>query len=126
MAIRACLQQAGPLFRGAIAVAQGFFAGSFLVGYILFPSACHRFVGYVEEEAVHSYTMLLDQIDAGTLPNFANAPCPEIGKRYWRLPDNATFRDLVLAVRADEANHRLVNHTLASLEPDHPNPFVAS
>lgn len=59
----------------------GFFAGSFLVGYILFPSACHRFVGYVEEEAVHSYTMLLDQIDAGTLPNFANAPCPDIGKR---------------------------------------------
>lgn len=29
-----------------------------------------------------------------------------IAKNYWRLPENATMRDVLLAVRADEANHR--------------------
>lgn len=38
-------------------------------------------------------------------------------------PD-ATFRDLMLAVRADEANHRVVNHTFADIDPDANNPFL--
>lgn len=33
------------------------------------------------------------------------------------------MQDLILAVRADESNHRFVNHTLASLKPDDVNPF---
>lgn len=31
--------------------------------------------------------------------------------------------DVILSVRADEANHRHVNHTLASLTPRDTNPF---
>lgn len=38
-------------------------------------------------------------------------------------PD-ATFRDLILAVRADEANHRVVNHTFADIDEDAHNPFL--
>jgi hypothetical protein len=41
-----------------------------------------------------------------------------------RRPDAATMRDLILAVRADEANHRDVNHTLADLSPNDSNPFL--
>jgi len=33
--------------------------------------------------------------------------CPSIGRVYWHLKDNSTFRDLILAIRADEANHRI-------------------
>lgn len=33
------------------------------------------------------------------------------------------MRDLLLAVRADEANHRDVNHTFSSLKADDDNPF---
>ena len=40
-----------------------------------------------------------------------------------RRPD-ATMRDLILAVRADEAHHRDVNHTFADLAPDQTNPFL--
>jgi len=77
-------------------------------------------VGYFEEEAVISYTHYLKEIDEG---RSANVSAPEIAKRYWKLPDNATLRDVVLVVRADEAHHRDVNHgfasELAGAEVDH-------
>lgn len=31
--------------------------------------------------------------------------------------------DVILAIRADEAHHRVVNHTLASLKEDEYNPY---
>jgi len=34
------------------------------------------------------------------------------------------MEDLLLAIRADEAGHRHVNHTLASLESRDKNPFT--
>lgn len=37
------------------------------------------------------------------------------------------MRDLLLYIRADEAKHREVNHTLGNLDQDlDPNPFVSS
>ena len=33
------------------------------------------------------------------------------------------MRDVILAIRADEAHHRFVNHTLGSLDKDKANPF---
>ena len=44
----------------------------------------------------------------------ANVPAPQIAKDYWGLPDQATLRDVVLVVRADEAHHRDVNHGFAN------------
>ena len=60
----------------------GVFASGFFLTYLVWPKLCHRFVGYVEEEAVHSYTMLLEQLDAGGLPEFSSMPCPDVGKRF--------------------------------------------
>ncbi|WP_411289026.1 alternative oxidase [Phenylobacterium sp.] len=37
-----------------------------------------------------------------------------IARHYWKLADDATLRDVVLVVRADEAHHRDVNHGFAS------------
>ena len=34
------------------------------------------------------------------------------------MHENATFRDIVLAVRADEAMHREHNHHFADINPD--------
>lgn len=67
-------------------------------------------VGYLEEEAVISYTRFLEEIDAGRIENIA---APDIAIEYWNLSPNARLRDVVLAVRADEAAHRDVNHHLA-------------
>src|SRR5690606_391059 len=70
----------------------------------------HRVVGYFEEEAVISYTLYLRELDEGRSPN---VPAPAIARHYWKLPDDATLRDVVLVVRADEAHHRDVNHGFA-------------
>jgi ubiquinol oxidase len=78
--------------------------------YLLSSKTAHRVVGYFEEEAVISYTHYLAEIDEGRSPN---VPAPAIAKRYWGLADDATLRDVVLVVRADEAHHRDVNHSFA-------------
>lgn len=78
--------------------------------YMISPRTAHRVVGYFEEEAVVSYTHYLAEIDEG---RSANVPAPQIARDYWGLPADATLRDVVLVVRADEAHHRDVNHGFA-------------
>jgi ubiquinol oxidase len=92
-----------------LAVQQGFYFGFFGL-YLLSPRTAHRVVGYFEEEAVISYTEYLAEIDAGRAEN---SPAPAIALHYWKLPETATLRDIVLVIRADEAHHRDVNHAFA-------------
>ena len=96
--------------RFVVVAAQWVFYLFFFGLYLVSPKTAHRVVGYFEEEAVISYTHYLAEIDEG---RSANVPAPEIAKRYWGLPDDATLRDVVLVVRADEAHHRDVNHGFA-------------
>jgi ubiquinol oxidase len=98
------------LERALVLIVQGAFYNVFFLLYLASPKTAHRIVGYFEEEAVVSYTQYLAEIDAG---RHANVPAPEIAKRYWSLPENATLRDVVIVVRGDEANHRDVNHGFA-------------
>jgi ubiquinol oxidase len=91
--------------------AQWLFYMFFFGLYLVAPQTAHRLVGYFEEEAVISYTHYLAEIDEGRSPNVA---APKTAIRYWNLPANATLRDVVLVVRADEAHHRDVNHGLAN------------
>jgi ubiquinol oxidase len=86
------------------------FFNAYFLAYILNPRIAHRVVGYLEEEAIHSYTEFLKEIDAGRIEN---VPAPAIAIDYWRLPKDATLRDVVEVVRADEAHHRDVNHFAA-------------
>ncbi|KAL4588522.1 hypothetical protein LXL04_001413 [Taraxacum kok-saghyz] len=86
---------------------QGVFFNAFFVAYIASPKLAHRIVGYLEEEAVHSYTEYLKDIDSGAIEN---VPAPAIAIDYWRLPKNATLKDVITVIRADEAHHRDVNH----------------
>ena len=83
---------------------------AFFALYLVSPRTAHRIVGYFEEEAVISYTLYLEEIDEGRSPN---VPAPAIARHYWKLADDATLRDVVLVVRADEAHHRDVNHGFA-------------
>lgn len=38
-----------------------------------------------QEEAVRTYTHIIQEIDDGHLPMFNNLPAPDIAKTYWRL-----------------------------------------
>ena len=97
--------------RLVILLAQWVFLVLFSLLYLVSPRTAHRVVGYFEEEAVISYTLYLEEIDAG---RSANVPAPAIARHYWKMPADATLRDVVLLVRADEAHHRDINHGFAS------------
>jgi ubiquinol oxidase len=97
--------------RWLIMGAQAIFYNVFFFTYLLAPRTAHRIVGYLEEEAVVSYTQYLEEIDAGRQEN---VPAPRIAIDYWKLPEAARLRDVVLAVRADEAHHRDTNHAFAN------------
>ena len=98
------------LERTLIILVQGLFYNAYFLIYLLAPAVAHRIVGYFEEEAYRSYTDYLALIDSGA---HANVSAPDIAKAYWKLSPNASLRDVVLAVRADEAGHRDVNHGFA-------------
>lgn len=93
--------------RMLILLAQGVFYNLFFLLYLVSARTAHRLVGYLEEEAVHSYTEYLAGLDSGA---HANVPAPRIAIDYWKLPEDARLRDVIIAVRADEARHRDVNH----------------
>src|SRR5664279_5091330 len=98
------------LERLLILLAQGIFYNLFFLLYLVSPRTAHRFVGYLEEEAVYSYTEYLAGVDNGT---YANVPAPGVAIEYWKLASDAHLRDVIIAVRADEAHHRDVNHEFA-------------
>ena len=107
--------------------AQGVFFNAMFLSYLISPRTCHRFVGYLEEEAVRTYTYAIQDIEEGRLPAWEHLFAPEIAIRYWQMPvGHQKMRDLLLYVRADEAKHREVNHTLSNLDPSQdPNPYVS-
>ena len=117
------LRKPGPFFRGFIAFSQGVFTLGFSLAYLVSPTFCHRFVGYLEEQAVVTYTHILQELDAGRLPMWEKLPAPELAVTYWKLPKDALMREVILAIRADEAHHRTVNHTLGSMDLRAKNPF---
>ena len=93
-----------------IMFAQFVFWHFYFVLYMFFPKTAHRMVGYFEDQAVISYTQYLDRIDRGEIEN---TPAPNIAKDYYDLDYDATLRDVVIAVRADEQGHADVNHKMA-------------
>jgi ubiquinol oxidase len=94
-----------------VLLAQVIFFSSFFFLYIFSPKTAHRIVGYFEEEAIKSYTDYLQEIESGT---HENVIAPQIAIDYWNLPSDARLRDVVIAVRNDEAGHRDVNHGFAN------------
>jgi ubiquinol oxidase len=118
------ISQPGPFMRLMIFLGQGVFFNAFFFSYLLSPATCHRFVGFLEESAVDTYTRCLADIDAGRLPEWDNIKIPDIAHEYWNLSSDATMRDLIMVVRADESNHRHVNHSFANLQRKDRNPFI--
>ncbi|SAM82122.1 related to alternative oxidase precursor, mitochondrial [Ustilago bromivora] len=120
------LAKPGTIARAFALLAQGVFYNLFFIFYLFSPRIAHRFVGVLEEEAVLTYSCILEDIKQGRLPEWENVPAPEIAKHYWQLGDQALLVDVIRAVRADEATHRCINHTLASLDyKEDPNPFAS-
>jgi ubiquinol oxidase len=97
--------------RFVVFVVQVVFYNFYFLLYLISPRTAHRVVGYLEEEAVHSYTEYLADVENGT---FANVPAPDVAIAYWKLASDARLREVIIAVRADECLHRDVNHDFAN------------
>ena len=96
--------------RFIIFVAQVIFVALYFAMYVCSSKTAHRFVGYLEEEAVLSYTHYIQELDEGRIEN---VPAPSVAIKYWGLSADASLRDVLLVVRDDEAGHRDMNHKLA-------------
>ena len=98
--------------RALIVIVQLIFYNAYFFLYLFAPRTAHRVVGYFEEEAVISYTQYFAEVEAGKQEN---VPAPQIAIDYWQLPKDARLKEVIIAVRADEAEHRDVNHSFVDV-----------
>lgn len=99
------------LERYLVLIVQFIFYFAYFILYLISPKTAHRVVGYLEEEAVVSYTSYLECIENDEIEN---VKAPAIAIDYWNLKEDARLKDVVLAIRSDEMKHREVNHCAAS------------
>mmetsp|Transcript_16340 Transcript_16340/g.2275 ORF Transcript_16340/g.2275 Transcript_16340/m.2275 type:complete len:82 (-) Transcript_16340:189-434(-) len=80
--------------------------------YFVAPRISHRVVGYLEEEAVKTYTHCIEEIkrEGSPIYHWNTMEAPEIAKEYWHLEEDATMLDVIYAIRKDEEHHKEVNH----------------
>lgn len=133
MHLLCCMKQfeAGPVTRSVVVLSQGVATPALMLLYVIRPQLLHRFVGYLEETAVHTYT---DIVKHATTPGshlhtaWAELPAPDIAIQYWQMDGSATWVDTLKRMLADESHHRDVNHAFASLDFDgyysKDNPFI--
>jgi ubiquinol oxidase len=103
------LEIAQPSFfeRFLIIAAQVFFFTLYTVLYICSARIAHRLVGYLEEEAIISYTEYLKEVEQGKV---SNVKAPALAIDYWHLDKDARLTDLIKVIRDDERKHRDTNH----------------
>lgn len=97
--IAMCLRNPSFMIRLSVLLAQGGFLTWYTLMYAISSKYCHRFVGYLEEEAFKTYTSLVEDLDAGELPGFKGI-APSSVQKYYRLGEQGTLRDVFLAMRA--------------------------
>merc|ERR1712224_701506 len=121
------MRNPGFFMRTSVLVAQCVTSVGFGILYAFAPNFCHRFVGYIEEEACHTYTTIINEIENAPpyneLSDWRTELAPKIARGYWHLGENGSVLDMMYAIRADEAEHRDVNHVCSGLKPGQSNPL---
>ena len=123
------MRDPGIIMRFVVLGSQAVTGVGFFVLYAVAPHFCHRFVGYIEEEACHTYTKIIKEIETAPesrdLSEWRTQLAPKIARGYWHLGEDGTVLDMMYAIRADEAEHRDVNHVVSGLAEDQPNPLYS-
>ncbi len=93
-----------------IIIVQFFFCIIYSILYLLSTRTAHRVVGYLEEEAIHSYERYLELVHEG---KHENIPATVLAISYWKLKEDARLTEMIEATIIDEMLHRDVNHRFA-------------
>ncbi|CCX34485.1 alternative oxidase-domain-containing protein [Pyronema domesticum] len=122
-------RQPGWFMRAMLLAGQGVFFNAFFMAYLVSPRTCHRFVGYLEEEAVLTYSRVIEEMEKGNIAEWEKLEVPEIAVGYFGLlksqdSPKGGMLELLKVIRADEAKHREVNHTFANLRGGDVNPYA--
>ncbi len=72
------IKQPSIIFRAFVLGIQGVFFNLFFLAYLVSPSAAHRFVGYLEEEACVTYTRCIEDMQRGWVPEWESVKAPGI------------------------------------------------
>lgn len=82
------------LTRTMVIAAQMLLTPILMSVYMIHPKSMHRFVGYLEETACHTYADIIRHVETpGTNLHSAwsELDAPDIAKGYWKLDKNAKF-----------------------------------
>lgn len=113
------LAEPGWLMRLIFIGAQGVFFNICFIARWISPTFFHRFVGYIEEEAIHTYSRLEREIRLGQIEGWSDPkfPIPDIAVEYWNIPpERRTMLWLTRYIRADgKSFFEFRSHVSASL-----------
>jgi ubiquinol oxidase len=81
------LKQPNLLERSAILALQGLFMNSFFLAYLTNARFCHKFVGYLEEEAVKTYSSMITAIETpgSSIHHWSQRPASKEAIEYYDL-----------------------------------------
>lgn len=101
LAILMEIRAPGPVSQTFIESGQALLSRCFSATRYALPRFCKWFGGYVEEEQVKAYTQLLEDIEAGAAPTFANAQASALACEHYGLPVGTSLREVISCMRAE-------------------------
>jgi threonyl-tRNA synthetase len=103
------IRQPGVSQRIFILFSQLLFISYYTTLYLISPKTAHKFVSYMAEDAFKIYSEVIKDLDEGKLPVWSLRNASKEDMRYWNLSEDAKFRDVLVAIRADKLYHREFN-----------------
>lgn len=102
LSIEVSIHKSRPAFLALVDLAGRAVQRGFGAVFLASPNLCHVFAEYLEEEAVTAYTNLMEEMDAGRLPELVRARAPPAACKYYGLAETASLQDVFNCIRADE------------------------
>ncbi|ETO59491.1 hypothetical protein F444_22164 [Phytophthora nicotianae P1976] len=100
------MKEPGWLTRMTVFAVQAVTFPAFALAYMVSPRTHQRFVEFLEDEAVKTYTYLLEDMEHGHLDEWCITTAPLTGRNYYDLPDDAKVYDMIKCILEDEARNR--------------------
>eukprot|EP00435_Cladocopium_sp_Y103_P033338 s4125_g8.t1 len=77
-------------------------AYAFGMGYLLWPRFGKWCVDHSQEALIRVYAELLEEMDAGQLPELRSMPAPELAIQHYGLSARASLRDVIEKIHLDD------------------------